>query len=78
MPIIFYGTKSLTFDEKAGASGAFVPTQGQCPHCGKVSTFVPQRVMRFCHIFWIPLIPISGFTHVLMCRSCGAKFVRRP
>lgn len=78
MPLVFYGTKSLTFKEKAGDPTVPAATQGQCPECGQVSTFVPKRVMRFIHILWIPLIPISGFKHVLECQSCKAKFVRQP
>ena len=78
MPIVFYGTKSLTFKEKADDPTVPASQQSQCPQCKTVSTFVPKRVMRFCHIFWIPLIPVSGFQHVFECQSCQAKFVRNP
>ena len=76
MPVVFYGTKSLTFNEKADGPNVPASTQSQCPQCGQVSTFAPKRVMRFIHIFWIPLIPISGFNHVYECQNCNAKFVR--
>ena len=76
MPLVFYGTKSVTFSEKADNPAASVPVAGRCPECGEVNTLVPKRVMRFCHIFWIPLIPISKFKHVLECQSCKGKFVR--
>ena len=76
IPIVFYGTKSLTSNEKADDPSVLAPTQSQCPQCGATSAFVPKRVMRFIHIFWIPLIPISGFKHVYECQSCKAKFMR--
>lgn len=76
MPLVFYGTKSLTFNDKSDDPGAFVPIAGRCPQCGEVNTLLPKRVMRFIHIFWIPLIPISKFKAVLECQSCKGKFVR--
>ncbi len=78
MPLVFYGTKSVTFNEKAGDPTVPAATPVQCPACGQLAVFAPKRVKRFCHIFWIPLIPISGFQHVLECQACHAKFVRTP
>ncbi len=75
MPLVFYGTKSVTFNDKADDPAA-APIAGQCPQCGNVDTLVPKKVMRFIHIFWIPLIPISKFKPVLECASCKGKFVR--
>ena len=78
MPVVFYGTKSLTFNEKSDNPTVPAPSQAQCPECKTMSTFLPKRVMRFCHLFWIPLIPVSGFKQVLECQSCKAKFLRQP
>ncbi len=77
MPLVFYGTKSVTFNEKDDNPAALMSFQDRCPQCGQLATFAPKRVMRFCHIFWIPLIPVSGFQHVMECQSCQAKFVRK-
>jgi hypothetical protein len=76
MPVVFFGTKSMTFNEKADDPNAPALTQSRCPHCHNVTTFAPKRVMRFIHIFWIPLIPVSGFKQVYECQGCKAKFVR--
>lgn len=45
-----------------------------CTRCGQGSRFRIKRQMRFIHIFWIPLIPVSGKKEVYECGHCRATY----
>src|SRR5436190_17362749 len=49
--------------------------QMRCGKCGTVATFIKKEGMRFITLFFIiPVIPISGVTHLLQCPACGTKY----
>jgi uncharacterized C2H2 Zn-finger protein len=49
--------------------------QLRCGKCGTVGQFVKKQGMRFITLFFvIPVIPISGVTHLLQCPVCGTKY----
>ena len=49
--------------------------QLRCGKCGTVAQFVKKQGMRFITLFFIiPVIPISGVTHLLQCPVCGTKY----
>lgn len=45
-----------------------------CPECGEGARFELKTRMRFFHILWIPLIPVSGKQHVYRCSNCHAAY----
>lgn len=45
-----------------------------CTRCGQSSRFQIKTRMRFIHILWIPLIPVSGKKQVYRCRRCRATY----
>ena len=45
-----------------------------CPSCGQGSRFRIRTRMRFFHILWIPLIPVSGKHEVYECSHCRAAY----
>lgn len=46
----------------------------QCPRCGQPAAYQLRRGRRFIHVFFIPLIPISGPTEHWRCAQCKGKF----
>jgi hypothetical protein len=49
--------------------------QLRCGKCGTAATFIKKEGMRFITLFFIiPVIPISGVTHLLQCPACGTKY----
>ena len=47
----------------------------RCGQCGTVAPFVVKKGMRFITVFLtIPVIPISGVTHILECPTCKTRF----
>lgn len=51
-----------------------VPEQMRCGNCGTVGAFTRKQGMRFITLFFIPVIPISGVTHLLQCPVCRTKY----
>ncbi|HZS10519.1 MAG TPA: hypothetical protein VFD58_37165 [Blastocatellia bacterium] len=46
-----------------------------CGQCGTVAQFVRKRGMRFITIFFIiPVIPVSGITHIVQCPNCKTRY----
>ena len=43
----------------------------ECATCGQVSQHVVGRKTHWGHLFWIPVL-FLGFTHGMVCSSCGA------
>ena len=48
--------------------------QMRCPNCNTVGEFVNKTGMRFVTLFFIPVIPAGGKTHLLECPTCGTRF----
>ena len=62
------GTRFFSWGSQAGE-------QMRCGKCGTVAQFVRKQGMRFITLFFIiPLIPISGITHLVQCPVCGTKY----
>jgi hypothetical protein len=46
-----------------------------CGQCGTIAPFVLKKGMRFITVFFIvPVIPISGVTHIAQCPTCGTRY----
>ena len=55
--------------------GSEAGPQMRCGKCGTVAAFVKKQGMRFITLFFvIPVIPISGVTHLVQCPVCGTKY----
>jgi len=50
------------------------PYTDTCPSCKHLTTMRSMKMMRFFHIMWIPLIPVSLLNSILRCSHCGASF----
>ena len=62
------GTHFFSWGSEAGP-------QMRCGKCGTVAAFVKKQGMRFITLFFIiPVIPISGVTHLVQCPVCGTKY----
>ena len=62
------GTHFFSWGSQAGE-------QMRCGKCGTVAQFVRKQGMRFITLFFIiPVIPISGITHLVQCPVCGTKY----
>lgn len=46
-----------------------------CGQCGATATFLVKQGMRFITLFFIiPVIPISGISHILQCPNCRTRY----
>ncbi|MBO0837911.1 MAG: zinc-ribbon domain-containing protein [Actinobacteria bacterium] len=45
-----------------------------CPQCQTSQPYRYRRGRRFIHVFFIPLIPISGATEHVKCGGCKTRF----
>lgn len=45
-----------------------------CISCGQSSRFRVRTRMRFIHVLWIPLIPVSGKKPIYECSKCRAAY----
>lgn len=46
-----------------------------CGQCGATTTFILKKGMRFITIFFIiPVIPISGISHIVECPNCRTRY----
>lgn len=46
----------------------------RCGRCGTTAPFTLKKGMRFITFFFVPVIPISGVSNVLVCPTCKAKY----
>ena len=46
----------------------------QCPKCQASQQYRHRKGRRFIHVFYIPLIPISGSTEHIKCGGCKTRF----
>jgi hypothetical protein len=67
--IYFFGTYGLAFRDDGRD-----PYTDTCSSCQHLTTMRPMKMMRFFHIMWIPLIPVSLLNPILRCSHCGADF----
>lgn len=44
---------------------------GGCPHCENQSTWTLVKQRQWLTIFWLPLLPLSFASHVLVCDTCS-------
>lgn len=44
---------------------------GGCPHCENQSTWSLVKQRRWLTVFWLPVLPLSFASHVLVCDTCG-------
>lgn len=66
MPIIFYGTRGITYSAGSG--------QFHCPSCGPRQDYRKRRVRRFFTLYFIPLIPLDLRGEYVECRRCEGTF----
>ncbi|MEL6329196.1 MAG: TerB family tellurite resistance protein [Planctomycetota bacterium] len=64
--MIIFGTRGITTTRGRG--------QFYCPQCSGDKDFVLKRLRSFFHIYFIPLLPISGKTEFLRCKGCRQDF----
>jgi hypothetical protein len=47
----------------------------QCGNCGTLTTFIMKKGMRFVTLFFfVPVVPVSGITHLVQCPNCGIRY----
>jgi hypothetical protein len=47
----------------------------KCGRCGTFTYFTTKKGMNFITLFFIiPVVPISGVSHLLVCPQCKAKY----
>ena len=47
----------------------------RCSQCGTTAQFFLKKGMRFITVFFvIPVIPISGISHMAECPNCKARY----
>jgi hypothetical protein len=46
----------------------------QCPNCQVPCEYRLRRGRRFIHLFFIPLIPISGASEHVRCSTCKKRY----
>ena len=47
----------------------------KCGQCGTLTYFTKKSGMRFITLFFIvPIIPISGVSHLVQCPTCKARY----
>jgi tellurite resistance protein len=66
VPIIFYGTKGITYSAGAG--------QFHCPACGPRQDYRSRRVRRFFTLYFIPIIPLDLVGEYVECQKCQGTF----
>ena len=64
--MIIFGTRGIHTTRERG--------HFHCPQCGAQQPFRKRRVRSFFHIYFIPLIPISGGTEYIKCDACKGDF----
>jgi len=46
-----------------------------CGQCGATTWFIRKKGMRFITVFFIiPVIPISGVSHIVECPNCRTRY----
>ncbi|MAY74182.1 MAG: hypothetical protein CMJ31_05530 [Phycisphaerae bacterium] len=64
--MIIFGTRSISTTRGRG--------HFHCPQCSARSAYRQRRARGFFHIYWIPLIPISGGKEYVRCDGCRSDF----
>ncbi len=66
---IIIGTDYITWGSER------TPQPIQCGNCGQYTNFIQKKGMRFVTIFFfIPIVPISGVTHLVECPNCKIRY----
>ncbi|MCW1970158.1 MAG: zinc-ribbon domain-containing protein [Anaerolineae bacterium] len=51
------------------------PDTWKCGECGTMGQFVKKQGMRFVTLFFvIPILPISGISHMVQCPNCKTLY----
>jgi hypothetical protein len=66
--IFLVGTRHVTW----GSEPYTQPMR--CGRCGTVAPFARKKSMQFITFFFVPVIPISGVSHLVVCPTCKAKY----
>ncbi len=55
------------------------PQAVHCGQCGATTPFIIKKGMRFVTIFFvIPILPISGISHLMQCPNCATRYQYTP
>jgi uncharacterized tellurite resistance protein B-like protein len=65
--MIIFGTTSL---RKRLGHGRFF-----CPQCKAETAYLHERIRRWGHLYWIPMIPMQEYPPYVECMSCRATFL---
>lgn len=67
--MIFFGLRWISWGREQ-----YRRAPSYCLKCGNSTRFRVRTRMRFVHIFWIPLIPVSGKHSVYECSARRAAY----
>ncbi len=64
--MIIFGTRTIHTTRERG--------EFHCPACGAKQAFRKRRARSFFHVYFIPLIPVSGGQEYIKCNACKGDF----
>ena len=67
--MLIIGTRFFTWGSEMTAQ------PWRCGRCGHAGPFTSKKGMRFLTLFFIiPVIPLSGVTHMAQCPNCRTRY----
>lgn len=64
--MIIFGTKEITLTVKKG--------QFLCPNCNSINQFQHKKIIKFFHLYWVPIIPLNTVIQFVQCSVCRATY----